>query len=227
MKMILLPGMDGSGNLFSSMLAYMPAEYGAKVYPLSKDSNQSIEAHVARLVSELAGQDVVLVAESFSGRIAYELCFTEVRVHHVVFIASFLSKPSVLANVAPFLPVWFLRKPPLPSFWLSWLCFGHGKQQACLNEVFRSLNSVPSAALKSRLRVMAHMQAPKRKTSVSCTYIRALRDRLITTQAESIIEQVFTCTEYFSIDCGHFVAQGEPEACGRIIAECTADCFKH
>ena len=73
-KLVLLPGMDGTGIMFEPLRALLPDDYAIQLmsYPAQKKlSYQELTAYVERKLPK--NESFVLLAESFSGPIAYEI----------------------------------------------------------------------------------------------------------------------------------------------------------
>jgi len=68
MKIAFLPGMDGTGELFNSVINELP-EYECLVIPLPSSGQQDYVSLVEYVKSKLPEEECVLVVESFSGPI--------------------------------------------------------------------------------------------------------------------------------------------------------------
>src|SRR5690349_11939308 len=95
--LILLPGMDGTGELFGPLLAELPIELPVAVvsYP---DRAASYADHVAVARTELPrDRPFVLLGESFSGPVAVRLAAeAPSNLRGLILCASFLTCPSPL-----------------------------------------------------------------------------------------------------------------------------------
>ena len=104
-KLVLLPGMDGTGELFEEFLSNFDGDY--IVIPLPQSGSQD-HVFLANIIKEqLPTEDFVLLAESFAGGIIPELLRqNNPHLKGVIFIASFLSSPNqLLLSIAKFLPI--------------------------------------------------------------------------------------------------------------------------
>ena len=102
LKIVLLPGLDGTGILFKPFLKETPTTNDVLVIPLDQIPKTDVIAQAEYVESKLPNQPFVLIAESYSGRVAYELITKSNKcdIVHVVFVASFLSNPSSLSFIA-------------------------------------------------------------------------------------------------------------------------------
>ena len=98
MRLILLPGLDGTGNLFEQFASRLPEEFSATIisYPTNEKLNY---AQLEILVRNQLPQTELyaLIAESFSGAIAVSIA-TEApqNLTALVLCASFVSNPAPL-----------------------------------------------------------------------------------------------------------------------------------
>jgi pimeloyl-[acyl-carrier protein] methyl ester esterase len=125
-KLILLPGLDGTGKLFSPLLKVL-SKLDCEVIALPETGDQDYRTHTAWVRKRLPEQDFILIAESFSGPIAVALAQDGVEnLKGIVFVATFLSAPNKkLIKLARFLPIQFLSSLPWATafhraFFLGW-----------------------------------------------------------------------------------------------------------
>ena len=101
-KLILLPGLDGTGGMFGPLLAVLPAGVDARVIAYPPDQVLTQGQLAGRVADELAGAGaVVLVAESYSGVVALHVA--EALAQHVPQAAP----PGLSYSASPC----FLRRP--------------------------------------------------------------------------------------------------------------------
>ena len=71
MKLILLPGLDGTGNLFEPFVAHLPEEFPATIISYPTDQKLNYEQLKNLVIRQLPNDEpFALIAESFSGAIA-------------------------------------------------------------------------------------------------------------------------------------------------------------
>ncbi|GAA6151858.1 tyrosine-type recombinase/integrase [Pseudoteredinibacter isoporae] len=92
-RLILLPGMDGSGQLFDSFVSQL-RQLKPTVMALPQSGPQSYE-HLATIISDqLPSEPYYLLAESFSGGIVAQLNKEALsNCKAIIFVASFLQSP--------------------------------------------------------------------------------------------------------------------------------------
>ena len=218
-KLVLLPGLDGTGLLFQPLLEILSElPISTKVIPLSDPVEGSPKIQAKNIAAQLAGEKVVLLAESYSGAIAYELCQNpQLNIEHVIFSASFLSRPTFTAWLASNFPVRLVRNPPLPeSFLASWL-FGDSARTDLVRMAKDALKNVSDSALSVRLGHIAAMKLPSRKVSIPSTYIRPTSDALVGAGAMRRVGEIYSEMGVIEVTGGHFIAQYNPQACAKVI----------
>src|SRR5438034_9685590 len=69
-QLVLLPGLDGTGSLFSPLLAELPRDLHTKTVSYPNDKALSLDEHARWVIRQLPTDRAVLLAESFSGLVA-------------------------------------------------------------------------------------------------------------------------------------------------------------
>jgi len=210
--------MDGTGKLFKPLLASLPPSINVEVISLSKLRSNDIQSQVEEVAKLIGEQEVIIFAESYSGSIAYQLTqFKKTNIKHIVFAASFLSRPSYLSKLGFMAPLSVLRLNLVPSFILSWLFFGSFNRNDLVKLFKQTLNKVTNKTLKTRLKTIAALTEPKKKISVPCTYIQASKDKLVNPKSVRAFQRLCVDLNIKRVDGGHFIAQSNPKKCAELI----------
>ncbi|MBS3799290.1 MULTISPECIES: alpha/beta fold hydrolase [unclassified Pseudoalteromonas] len=218
-KLILLPGLDGTGKLFEPLVQHLPAHIDYEIYPLNQFSDAK-QVDVANEIAErLGNQEVILFAESYSGRIAYALAQnSNLKIKHIIFAASFLQRPSPLSRYAYLTPLTLIKKNIIPVKLLNWALFGNQDHDSILTTLFMStLKGVSNTTLRQRLKNIAQLNGPKQVISVPCTYIQATNDKLVPQHAIYLFQSLCKQLNIEKIEGGHFIAQSSPRKVAEII----------
>ncbi|MBA6337433.1 hypothetical protein H4J57_09485 [Colwellia sp. BRX8-7] len=218
-KLVLLPGMDGTGELFEEFLSNFDGDY--IVIPLPQSGSQD-HVFLANIIKEqLPTEDFVLLAESFAGGIIPELLRqNNPHLKGVIFIASFLSSPNqLLLSIAKFLPIKSLASAPLSTIFHKFLLLGQGASKELLSKFITVTKSIPDLVLKNRLEVMSQQRLPITTSDIPSIYIKALSDRLITSQKGREFTKVFSNIKYIEIEGPHFILQAQPKESARLVTE--------
>ena len=183
--LVLLPGMDGTGGLFSDFIEALHGEFATAVIsyppatPLGYDALQSL-AHT-QLPPE---GDLVLLGESFSGPVAVALAAQHAgRVKALILCCSFA------ANPRPALGRWAFLAPLLPVQWapravMATLMFGRSSTPKLRDALYHAVSLVSPATLRARLASVAtsDRSAQLRKIAAPVLYLQATEDRLVPRQ---------------------------------------------
>lgn len=209
MKLVLLPGMDGTGLLFGPLLDALPDSIDTEVICYSTTNQQTYSELVEEVKSKLPTEPFVLLAESFSGTIAFQLSLDiSIPIKKLILVASFLDNPlPKLGGVVRMLPLQLILKIPIPKFVLKTFCFQRQSRDELLSLFYRSIGSVDSKVLAFRIRQILTLTRPSIQSGVDCLIVLASKDRLISEDISVAIKQHFISVKYEQIDGPHFLAQ--------------------
>ncbi|WP_417534539.1 hypothetical protein [Marinobacterium stanieri] len=218
MKLILLPGMDGTGILFTPLIHHLDG-LDTKVIPLPNDGPQdysTLSTHVASIIGD---EECIIIAESFSGGIVETLLRSgEANIKHVIFFASFLSCPSFfLLKIAIYLPLQTLLNIPLITpFFMRLFCLGHNASADSINLLKKAISLVPAATLKARMRQASAYKASSLVFHTPATYIHPKHDLLVSDRSLEFVSR-FNTIELIETDGPHFIIQSQPKKCSNLI----------
>lgn len=177
-RVVLLPGMDGTGALFRQFVAHAPAGYACQVAALPAEP--ATHDQLARRMGPALGLDdgCVLVAESYSGGLALRLA-AERRVAALVLVNSFVAPPRHRALRLLAMPPLF-RLPPARAA-IRHLLVGHRSSAALVDEVRTTVASVPARVMAARLAevLSADCGAWLARCTAPLLYLRGTEDRLV------------------------------------------------
>jgi len=223
-KVILLPGMDGTGVFLSSLQKHLVEKVTTEIisYPTSQflSYKQLVEYVIKKLPRE---EKYLLVAESFSGPIAKELVFHNLTgLQGIVFLASFICCPRNLLKIIQYLPLQTLFQLPIPDEVSKLMLLGKEANDESMDEFRQVLRLVSPSILAQRLRAIAKQKCNVivGNSNCPCWYFQAFNDKLILTSAIEPIKLVFPKVEVVVIDGPHFIAQAQPKKCAQWIIKC-------
>jgi pimeloyl-[acyl-carrier protein] methyl ester esterase len=197
-RLVLLPGMDGTGELFGPLLAALRTGLDTTVvrYP---DRAASYPEHEQVARAELPkDQPFVLLGESFSGPVAVTIAASAPgNLRGLILCTSFLTRPhKALDWFRPLLP---LASPKLlPSFLAQRPLLGRFATPELCAAQERALAHVSSATLIARLRDMADIDVRNamRAVAVPTLYLQATEDRVV---AARFAGEYAQCAKHASI----------------------------
>jgi pimeloyl-ACP methyl ester carboxylesterase len=215
MKLILLPGLDGTGELFSPFLELLRG-FPTQVIAYPRDRAMNYAEHEAFARGKLpANEDYVLLAESFSGPVGIAIAAdAPPQLKGLILCGTFASNPlplfgplSTFVGSAP-----AMRVPP--ALMAPWLYAGRGTPELRRAHA-KAMTLVAPVAIRARVAaILAVDYRPLlRRIEVPILYMRALADRLIPASAGRAILQLRPDAEWTEIDAPHFLLQTEPVAC--------------
>ncbi|MCI5137559.1 MAG: alpha/beta hydrolase [Candidatus Electrothrix sp. AR1] len=227
MQIILLPGMDGTGILFRPFIQELPQHISEDIfkeitvqaisYPCDQELSyeQLIDYVRSRLPTE---EEIILVAESFSGPIGYALATEQPnKIRAVIFVATFLSPPKGLLWMMPPALIALLMKIPLPVFLLSRLIFERGTANETVARFKTVLKRVRRPVLAARVREMSGLRTEQQILDVPCAYIRAGNDLLISRSHAEEFRRIAPQLAVAEIPGPHFIMQAQPKKCVRVV----------
>ncbi len=217
-RAVLLPGMDGTGDLFARFVAACPEGFATQVVSLPRGEALGYDDLVDRVVGELPdGGRWFLLGESFSGPLAVRLAATcPPGLVAIVLCASFVRAPlagraaglvaRVASRVSP--PTWILRR------------FLTGDDAALAAEVRHALASVAPAAIAARMRAIASVDVSDELQSlrVPVLVLSGSEDRLLGGGAAEIAD-VRPDVTVVSIRAPHLLLQMAPNVAWSSIVE--------
>ncbi len=219
LKLVLLPGLDGTGVLFGPLLSVLPKTLETLVVPLKQEAGLSYTEQAEYVASKLGDERIVLLAESYAGMVAYALVQSKrLNISHLVFVASFLSRPSALSRLAPILPVNVARSSLVPKRLMGALLFGSFSSLELVELFYSALNEVDAQVIRWRVRQVSRLSPPQTKLEVPCTYLGATHDRLVSHRVMKQVEKLCPNLMVKRVPGTHFLLQTNPTPCAEILS---------
>ena len=222
----LLPGLDGTGDLFEPLLREIGNENTVRVVSYPADQVLSLSEIVACAAAQLPkNEPLILVAESMSGPIVVKLLAAnvlDVKVKGVIFCATFVRPPlPVLAWMTKFLPLELFARLPVSAMILRGFALGLDAPNELVLKLQATLAKVTPSVIASRIRIMRDLNevATLRKLFVPCCYLQATRDRLVWSRYAKDFKENIPDLRFKQIDGPHLLLQTRPKECLRAIRE--------
>ena len=210
---VLLPGLDGSGEQFAPLIEALGADLPTVVvrYP---DVPLDYEGH-QRIAASLLPQDrrYIILGESFSGPIAIALAAQSPHgLLGCILCASFVRTPRRVLRLA--LPLLGLLPPQrVPSAFSDYLGMGRFATPALRQLQLDARSSVSPGALVARLKAIARVDASDqlRAVTLPTLYLRATEDRLVPRQAGAYFARLARAGRLVDLEGPHFLLQARPD----------------
>lgn len=216
---LLLPGLDGTGELFAGTTPPPGLALAIVDYPRTRPVPRTslIEAILAAVPSE---GPVILVGESFSGPLALEAAARVPRLVGVVLLASFASSPRarpLIRLIAWLGPLLFRRPPPrfAVRIWMT------GRSPSTIERVRTAIRSVAGEVLCDRLRQIAEVDAREslRVCPAPVLALVAAHDRMVPRRAIEGLRAVRPDLGVITLPGPHLLFQHDPDAVFGAIGE--------
>lgn len=221
-RLVLLPGLDGTGQLFADFVAALPTPVVTSrvAFPCTTF------LPYAELVSEVGAaaprdSPFVLLAESFSTPLAIEYAATKPPdLRGLVLCAGFVRNPvgRVSFLVGAFARPWIFRMRP-PAFVLRHFLAGAQATPRLIDSIRHTLKSVKPEVLSARVQEVLHSDARKalRQISIPVMYLGATNDRLVPPASLAEILSVRPEVLFATIQAPHMILQREPKRAADLV----------
>lgn len=209
--LVLLPGMDGTGELFAPLIEALQATARVIRYPTAERLDYpALEAFVRQNLP--VEEPYVLLGESFSGPIAISIAARPPRdLRGVILCCTFASNPHPLLRGATPLLGLLPAKPPLRL--LETLLCGHFATPVLREALSRTLKQVSPEVLRSRMATVLRSNRPADLQAIRLPvlYLRAREDRVVPPSAGSRILAAVPHARLVELVAPHFLLQTVPE----------------
>lgn len=214
--LLLLPGLDGTGTLFTNLIAELPQTFKISIARYPADRFLSYPELLPCVNEAIPSSAFLLVAESFSTPLAAKLSATRPpNLAGLVLCAGFVTNP--IGSWAPLVRIlarpWLFQLSP-PELALEWFLIGANAPSGLQAELRSALRLVSPNVLAGRVRAVldCDMRGDLARTKmVPMMYVQAETDRLVRETAFREIQRLRPDTVLVSIPGPHLVAQREPK----------------
>ncbi len=222
-RFVLLPGMDGTGDLFEPFLQALPSGLETTIvqYPRNEELGW---ADLLRIVESAVptGEPYCLVAESFSGPLAIEFAAAQpTGLKALVLCTSFCSNPlwRGLRRFTRFArPVLFKRR--MPRSFVRHFLLGRSAPRELTDWVLSVIASVTPETLASRAALLHSVDASPAlgRVKVPVLYLEAARDRLVAGRGCAQVQAALPKVTLATLDGPHLLLQRlAQESCEQIM----------
>ena len=218
--LVLLPGMDGTGEMFATFVAAVGiscktqwVRYPGDVPMGYAELEQLVRAQLPR------NERYVVLGESFSGPIAASLSATPPPgLIGVVLCCTFLRNPrpefAVFGRLLGFVPL-----KAAPVFAISPSLLGKHSTVVIRSALSKALAQVSNATLRTRLRAVLQVdaRASLAEAKVPVLYLQASQDRLVGASAALEVKASWPSTSVVFIDGPHLLLQACPATAATVV----------
>jgi len=222
-KLVLLPGMDGTGDLFADFIAALPESFETVTvrYPTDRCLSYSDLTELVQ-VSCPVSEPFVLVAESYSTPLAIRLAASNPKnLEGLVLCAGFATSPvrgwcRVLGRLLGPL----ICRVRLPSLAAKLWLVGLSAPPSLLKAVRSAVSSVRPKVLAARLRAVlaCEVRAEMAQVGVPILYLQAKQDRLVSVSCLEELRQIKPQMTVVALGGPHLLLQREPCKAAEMVA---------
>jgi pimeloyl-ACP methyl ester carboxylesterase len=222
--LVLLPGLDGTGDFFQPLLESLGMQVRTRVvrYPLDGGCDYATCMELARAALP-TDEPYVLLGESFSGPIAIELAAqAPTGLVGIILCASFACNPrprlSFIRPLLPYLPLHGSRSSVAIS---RFLVLGCWITPAIRELHLKILTLVPATTLRARILAVADCdaRAALERVRLPILCLSAKHDRLIPRSATRVIQKHSVTARVVVLDAPHCLLQCVPDEAVRQIRQ--------
>lgn len=219
-KLILIPGLDGTALLFRDFIECAPECVEVVPLELPNEPTFNYSDYADYVATKIGYSPVTIVAESFGGMVAYELLRKHPDlVQRIVFVASFITVPSIVSRLSGIAPISLVKSKLVPEWFLNFLLFKTPNPRDKISLLRKAINQVDIETLKSRLKLIRSIKPLNVPITKPCSYIQPDSDFLVSKRAYQRIEKISVDFELKTVNGGHFILQSNPEKCWEAICE--------
>lgn len=223
--LVLLPGFDGTGELFRPLLASMDGHHRA--HCIAYDNFASLSDYIDSAEAQIPDDHpVCLVAESFSGPIALELLRRGNRDYRCAVLSTTFAKPplGLVLSLAQKLRLASFVPPPVSEQILRVFCLNGVHKIDRILEIVDVVRAVPARSAQSRMQALSQMDATSflHTIDIPVTVINATSDRVLRPRYSQSLLDNLPDVRHVKIDGPHLLLQANPDACAEEIARSLA-----
>ena len=222
-KLVLLPGLDGTGELFSEFVAALAGKFETEAvrYPTEQCLSYAELENFVRAARPISGP-FVLLAESFSTPLAIRYAASNPgNLEGLVLCAGFATSPMrgwrrfLSSLLAP-----LVFRVPLPTLAAKLWLVGPDSSPSLLAAVRSAVSSVQSRVLAARLRAVlgCDVRAELGRVAVPILYIQAQQDRLVSASCLEELRRIKPQMAVTMLEGPHLLLQREPRRAAEVVA---------
>lgn len=222
--LVMLPGMDGTGELFEPLIECLPPSIRPIVVAYPGDRNLTYH-ELVEFVGPICPteQPFAILAESFSGPIAVRLAAQRPPgLNAVILAATFVRSPLPwLPGAGRHLVGSWMFQFPMPAAAIRLLLGNRQTTPEIVRAVQSATRRVSPAVLALRVREVLNVDVTDAllHVTVPLLSLAGRRDRLVTSRSGELIRQLRPDIECAIVEAPHLLLQTQPQECAKIITE--------
>ena len=221
--LVLLPGFDGTGRLFSPLHKQLADSVNTIVLSYPNDKSMTYSELCHSLKDELPDTPFVLLGESFGGPLAMLLSQRAGKnLKGIILCATFVKNPQVLLTklIRPFLRPKHLRKET-PYWYIKTLLTSGLSDATLIRNIQAATRELTPEVYFGRLKEIADVDVTDvlENCELPIIYLRASKDRLVYESSMRLIKKTGKNVTVQSFDAPHMLLQTKSEQAAQSIKE--------
>lgn len=222
-KLLLLPGMYGTGELFADFVKALPDGFAAQVVDYPNDISLSYPELLELVRALVPAEPYVIVAESFSTPLAIQFAATNPEnLRGLALFSGFATSPvrGLLRWLAPYLaPV--LAYFPVNEFGARLMLWGSTAPEELKERIRIAIASVRPKVLMNRVQsvVACNVLGDLREVKVPMLFMQAKHDGLVNAECADEIRRAKPEIDLRILDGSHMLLQQMPHRTAEIVAD--------
>lgn len=223
-KLVMLPGLDGTGHLFSSLLGALPADLEPVIISYPTGLILGFEQIVSYVEDRLPRSPFVLLGESFSGPVAITIAARKnINIKGLILVATFARSPIPRLSLPLFtiLQRVFTFSPTPPGWAIRFFMLSGLKLPAIEDDLTKALLSVESHVLVSRLEILKNVNVEDclRKIPGEVCYLLPSKDRLVSKAHRESMTHLNPRLQIYPVQGPHLLLQTSAKSCAARVME--------
>jgi len=222
-KLVLLPGMDGTGELFQPLVEALGGRIQTEVLDYPAHERLTYPELIARVAEQIPhdGTDFALLAESFAGPIGLTLA----QRHHpglrgLILAVTFAIPPrKQLLQLTRLLPMPWLLAQPIPCWVAGRVMMGPKPPKDRLDALCSVMKKMDPAVIASRVEEVRDLELDPSDIEIPVMYIQATDDLLL---PETAVEEVRHFVQHLTVhrlEGGHLVLETQADLAADLVTD--------
>ena len=222
MKLVLLPGMDGTGRLLGPLVRALDGRLETRV--LSYPANVVLGyAELTELVGKQlpADGDYAILAESFAGPIGLALARRRLPgLRALVLVVTFAVPPRTpLLAATGLLPTEWILSQPVPCWLACKLMLGTDPPPDAQATFCEVIKIVTPNVIAARLRAGRELPDDRTPVDLPALYIQAMQDRILPDNVLDDLRPIVPRLRVERVPGPHLVLDTQPDRCADLITD--------
>jgi pimeloyl-ACP methyl ester carboxylesterase len=218
--LVLMPGLDGTGLLFTEFVRLVSPQVQCIVIAYPKDQPMGYDELEGIVLAALPKQQsFVLLGESFSGPLAIRIAARKPSgLVGLILCVTFAKNPyprlAWARPLAAYLPV-----KSLPRWVRAPLMWGSASPKRAPTRMARAMSGVSSAVIRRRIAALLTVDETVAlgRLKIPTLVLRAIHDRVISKRATQAILEALPSAKQVDVEGPHLLLRTQPSRCAEII----------